>query len=50
LLEQDADAALKYHEDHPPIAGSDAVGRLPSDRLSIAKGHVTAREQHFHAK
>jgi hypothetical protein len=40
-LEQIADAVLKYHENHPPIAGSGAIGRWPSDWLSIAKGKVS---------
>jgi hypothetical protein len=49
-LEQDADAVLKHHENHSPIAGSDAIGRLPSDWLSIAKGQDPVREQRFDAK
>jgi hypothetical protein len=50
LHKQGADAVLKYHENHLPIAGSDAIGRLPSDWLSIAQGKVSVREQHGDAK
>src|SRR5664280_2882262 len=38
------------NEDHPPAAGGDVIGRLRSDRLSIAKGRVSVREQRFDAK
>src|ERR1035438_3541763 len=38
------------HEDHPPVAGGDVIGRLRSDRLSIAKGQLSVREQCFDAK
>jgi hypothetical protein len=38
------------YENHPPIAGSDAIGRLPSDWLSIAKGKVSVHEHRFDAK
>ena len=38
------------NEDHPPIARCAAIGRLRSDRLSIAKGQVSVRDQCFDAK
>src|ERR1035437_3439931 len=33
------------HEDHPPVAGGDVIGRLRSDRLSTAQGQLSVREQ-----
>jgi hypothetical protein len=50
LLEQDADAVPKYHENHSPIAGRGAIGHRPSDRLSIAKGKASVQEQRCDAK
>jgi hypothetical protein len=35
---------------YPPVDGGNVVGRLHSDRPSIAKGKVSVREQRFGAK
>jgi hypothetical protein len=45
-----ADAMLKYHENHLPIAGRDAIGHQSSDWLSIAQGKVSIQEQRCDAK
>jgi hypothetical protein len=38
------------YKKHPPVAGGDVIGRLHSNRLSIAKGKVSVQKQRFDAK